>query len=189
MDTSLSQYGFVVVCISTAQQQKCPVSSLKGLNQNALKCYLKDCVLDCFVCSKKIQPQDNSGRYEMDTASPTGHIDQSACPVRSPPCPDDGCPANNAVCPESRIAYILRTSGTTGAPKLVFVPHCSILPNIVDLRSRFNITPDDVIFNAAPLTFDPSFVEVHKSMAINLAKLLILEICSESLSSLNKHLV
>ncbi len=60
----------------------------------------------------------------------------------------------------SSLAYILSTSGTTGQPVTVKVPHCCIVPNILDLRERFNCGHYDVIFNAAPLTFDPSIVEV-----------------------------
>ena len=59
------------------------------------------------------------------------------------------------------IAYVLSTSGTTGQPVYVRVPHCCIVPNIVDLRYKFGCSKDDVIFNAAPLTFDPSVVEVR----------------------------
>jgi len=33
-----------------------------------------------------------------------------------------------------KIAYKIRTSGTTGLPKIVTVPHSSIVPNILDLR-------------------------------------------------------
>ena len=58
------------------------------------------------------------------------------------------------------LAYIMHTSGTTGRPKPVRVPHCCIVPNIVDLTRRFSMCPDDCVFNAAPLTFDPSVVEV-----------------------------
>ena len=58
------------------------------------------------------------------------------------------------------LAYILSTSGTTGEPVTVRVPHCCIVPNIVDLRGWFSCGQNDVIFNAAPLTFDPSVVEV-----------------------------
>lgn len=35
------------------------------------------------------------------------------------------------------LAYVLHTSGTTGLPKIVRVPHQCILPNIVHLRSAF----------------------------------------------------
>ena len=41
--------------------------------------------------------------------------------------------------------------------------HCSIVPNIVDLRERFSCGEYDVVFNAVPLTFDPSVVEVRLS--------------------------
>lgn len=33
------------------------------------------------------------------------------------------------------LAYVLHTSGTTGLPKIVRVPHKCILPNILHLRS------------------------------------------------------
>ena len=59
------------------------------------------------------------------------------------------------------MAYYLHTTGTTGEPKLVRVPHCCVVPNVVDLRQRFAMSADDVVFNAAPLTFDPSVVEVY----------------------------
>lgn len=32
------------------------------------------------------------------------------------------------------LAYVLHTSGTTGTPKIVSVPHCCIVPNILHLR-------------------------------------------------------
>ena len=61
------------------------------------------------------------------------------------------------------LAYIMHTSGTTGRPKPVRVPHCCVVPNILDLTRRFSISSTDTIFNAAPLTFDPSIVEVQYS--------------------------
>jgi hypothetical protein len=47
-----------------------------------------------------------------------------------------------------------------------------VVPNVVDLRGRFAMSPDDVVFNAAPLTFDPSVVEVNPS-TITLITLLV----------------
>jgi len=35
---------------------------------------------------------------------------------------------------ESSLAYVMTTSGTTGMPKLVKVPHQCIVPNILHLR-------------------------------------------------------
>ncbi|CAN2388622.1 Acyl-CoA synthetase family member 4 [Pristimantis euphronides] len=58
------------------------------------------------------------------------------------------------------LAYVLHTSGTTGTPKIVSVPHCCIVPNILHLRSIFNVSPNDIVFLASPLTFDPSIIEM-----------------------------
>ncbi|XP_078073542.1 beta-alanine-activating enzyme [Mustelus asterias] len=63
------------------------------------------------------------------------------------------------------MAYILQTSGTTGTPKIVQVPHQCIVPNVLHLKSIFKVTPDDVIFMASPLTFDPSVVEMFVALS------------------------
>ncbi|XP_010133244.1 PREDICTED: acyl-CoA synthetase family member 4 [Buceros rhinoceros silvestris] len=62
------------------------------------------------------------------------------------------------------LAYILHTSGTTGIPKIVRVPHQCIVPNIQHLKSIFEITQDDMLFLASPLTFDPSVVELFVAL-------------------------
>ncbi|XP_053178742.1 beta-alanine-activating enzyme [Scomber japonicus] len=71
------------------------------------------------------------------------------------------------------LAYVLHTSGTTGLPKIVRVPHKCILPNIHHLRSLFQVSPDDVVFLASPLTFDPSVVEIFLALSSG-AQLLII---------------
>ncbi|XP_043918422.1 beta-alanine-activating enzyme [Protopterus annectens] len=71
------------------------------------------------------------------------------------------------------LAYILHTSGTTGMPKIVRVPHTCIVPNIQHLRSLFEMTPEDVVFMASSLTFDPSVVELFVALGSG-ASLLIL---------------
>uniref|UniRef100_A0A3Q4G5B4 Aminoadipate-semialdehyde dehydrogenase n=1 Tax=Neolamprologus brichardi TaxID=32507 RepID=A0A3Q4G5B4_NEOBR len=70
------------------------------------------------------------------------------------------------------LAYVLHTSGTTGFPKTVRVPHGCILPNILHLRSLFQMKPDDVVFLASPLTFDPSVVDIFLALSSG-AQLLI----------------
>ncbi|XP_050751371.1 beta-alanine-activating enzyme isoform X3 [Gymnogyps californianus] len=62
------------------------------------------------------------------------------------------------------LAYVLHTSGTTGIPKIVRVPHKCIVPNIQHLKSIFEITQDDTLFLASPLTFDPSVVELFVAL-------------------------
>ncbi|MED6280966.1 hypothetical protein CHARACLAT_016496 [Characodon lateralis] len=78
------------------------------------------------------------------------------------PCPrtvllkDSGCPD---------LAYVLHTSGTTGPPKTVRVPHMCIVPNILHLRSLFQMSTEDVVFLASPLTFDPSVVDIFLALS------------------------
>uniref|UniRef100_H2ZXZ7 Beta-alanine-activating enzyme n=1 Tax=Latimeria chalumnae TaxID=7897 RepID=H2ZXZ7_LATCH len=72
------------------------------------------------------------------------------------------------------LAYVLHTSGTTGLPKIVRVPHKCIVPNIQHLRrSIFEITPDDILFLASPLTFDPSVVEMFLALTTGASLLIV----------------
>ncbi|KAM3875855.1 beta-alanine-activating enzyme [Diretmus argenteus] len=70
------------------------------------------------------------------------------------------------------MAYVLHTSGTTGLPKIVRVPHKCVVPNILHLRSLFQMRAEDVVFLASPLTFDPSVVEIFLALSSG-AQLLI----------------
>ncbi|XP_052054639.1 beta-alanine-activating enzyme isoform X1 [Apodemus sylvaticus] len=74
---------------------------------------------------------------------------------------------------EGCLAYVLHTSGTTGTPKIVRVPHACILPNIQHFRSLFDITREDVLFLASPLTFDPSVVEIFVSLSSGACLLIV----------------
>ncbi|XP_041081207.1 beta-alanine-activating enzyme isoform X3 [Polyodon spathula] len=71
------------------------------------------------------------------------------------------------------LAYVLHTSGTTGLLKIVRVPHSCIVPNILHLRTMFQITPEDVLFMASPLTFDPSVVELFVTLSSGASLLII----------------
>uniref|UniRef100_A0A914W2S5 AMP-dependent synthetase/ligase domain-containing protein n=1 Tax=Plectus sambesii TaxID=2011161 RepID=A0A914W2S5_9BILA len=70
------------------------------------------------------------------------------------------------------IAYVMQTSGTTGTPKIIRVPHTCILPNIIDFRKRLEMTESDTVLLLSPLTFDPSMVEMFLALSSG-AKLLI----------------
>jgi len=61
-------------------------------------------------------------------------------------------------------AYAIATSGSTGIPKVVKVPHSCILPNIVDLKNILGITKSDKIAQLTSFTFDPSIVEIFLSL-------------------------
>ncbi|KAL1022606.1 hypothetical protein UPYG_G00029810 [Umbra pygmaea] len=74
---------------------------------------------------------------------------------------------------QGALAYILHTSGTTGLPKTVRVPHKCIVPNILQLRALFQVTPDDVVFLASPLTFDPSVVEIFLALSSGASLLIV----------------
>ncbi|NXC71705.1 ACSF4 enzyme, partial [Anhinga anhinga] len=71
------------------------------------------------------------------------------------------------------LAYVLHTSGTTGIPKIVRVPHKCIVPNIQHLKSIFEITQDDLLFLASPLTFDPSVVELFIALSSGASILIV----------------
>ncbi|XP_077391321.1 beta-alanine-activating enzyme [Festucalex cinctus] len=74
--------------------------------------------------------------------------------------------------PGGSLAYVLHTSGTTGQPKIVRVPHKCILPNILHLRRLFEVCSTDVVFLASPLTFDPSVVDIFLALSSG-ARLLV----------------
>lgn len=60
----------------------------------------------------------------------------------------------------SPYAYIMFTSGTTGPPKPVRVPHRCIDSNIASLVRRLSLSRDDTLVQLTPPTFDPCLVEM-----------------------------
>ncbi|KAG8190035.1 hypothetical protein JTE90_000130 [Oedothorax gibbosus] len=133
-----------------------PVSSLKSLQKYASvgfllvnEALLKDFKEKLCVCWS-----------EKRTISSSNF--SSLVLLKSVDCTD--CPASKLYPDFSRyvhrLSYIIQTSGTTGTPKIVQVPHQCIVPNIIDLGNRFNINSDDVLLMCSPLSFDPSIVEI-----------------------------
>ena len=71
------------------------------------------------------------------------------------------------------LAYILSTSGTTGSPKLVYVSHRCILPNIIHLKQIYRLTSRDKVSMCSPLTFDPSVVEIFTTLSAGAALVIV----------------
>ncbi|ARU62659.1 hypothetical protein CBW65_18025 [Tumebacillus avium] len=64
-----------------------------------------------------------------------------------------------AVTPDS-VAYVMYTSGTTGQPKGILVPHRGIVRLCCGPTAALPYTADDVAFQYAPISFDASTVEI-----------------------------
>lgn len=67
-----------------------------------------------------------------------------------------------AIADETRpgdIAYVMHTSGSTGQPKAVAVPHRAVLRLVTD-QSYARFASDEVFLHAAPLAFDASTFEI-----------------------------
>ncbi|KAM8874194.1 beta-alanine-activating enzyme isoform 2-T2 [Spinachia spinachia] len=107
-------------------------------------------------------------------------------PVAERPGPTAGCGASGAGLVD--LAYVMHTSGTTGDPKIVRVPHKCILPNILHLRSLFQMSSDDVVLLASPLTFDPSVVEMFLALSSGAQLLVVPTVIKKTPSRLSRLL-
>ncbi|XP_058056505.1 beta-alanine-activating enzyme [Anopheles bellator] len=86
------------------------------------------------------------------------------------------CPALIAVLAGSpALGFCVRTSGTTGLPKTIFVPGQCIAPNVTALIERFGVNEEDVIFGCSPPTFDPFVVDVLLALHTGATLLLVAE--------------
>lgn len=58
------------------------------------------------------------------------------------------------------LAYVINTSGSTGEPKAIAVPHRGVVNNITDLNRRFDVDSGDRVMGVSALGFDMSVYEL-----------------------------
>jgi epothilone synthetase B len=63
------------------------------------------------------------------------------------------------------LAYVIYTSGSTGQPKGVMIDHRGALNTVVDINSRFEVTPNDRILALSSLSFDLSVYDIFGALA------------------------
>ncbi|NXP09859.1 ACSF4 enzyme, partial [Thinocorus orbignyianus] len=117
------------------------------------------------------QVDDVKSKYELFKATGNSQPGDTVCPDQTEVKTSGG--GHTDIGRKDSLAYVLHTSGTTGTPKIVRVPHKCIVPNIQHLKSLFEITQDDVLFLASPLTFDPSVVELFLALTSGASILIV----------------
>ena len=62
--------------------------------------------------------------------------------------------------PPDDTVYLIKTSGSTGAAKTIYVTAASVVPNLRDMAAELRPSARDVILLSSPPTFDPHIVDV-----------------------------
>ena len=151
---------------------------------------------DC-PCPPEASPQlpgaapegDSAMEDDVDTSSMAGDAGSAASSSSSSSSSsstDDCSSPKTKTYVNQSVAYVMRTSGSTGSPKVVRVTHAAIIPNIDDILKLMASLPItriyagnpfslaassppvnrcNSVFLGSPLTFDPSIVEIFVSLA------------------------
>jgi len=85
--------------------------------------------------------------------------------------PSDHCPARRNI--DLDLAALIYTSGSTGDPKGVMLTHLNMVCAATSITSYLKNTPDDIIMNVLPLSFDYGLYQVL--MAVKFGGTVVLE--------------
>lgn len=101
--------------------------------------------------------------YHMDAGAPTPALSQSMVVDRQRI--EAAEPLSSfADRKDSDLAYILYTSGSTGAPKGVMISHRAALTFVDWAHAEFAVAEEDVLANVAPLHFDLSVFDLYAAI-------------------------
>jgi natural product biosynthesis luciferase-like monooxygenase protein/amino acid adenylation domain-containing protein len=64
------------------------------------------------------------------------------------------------------LAYVIYTSGSTGQPKATAIAHSAIVNNLTHMARLLGLDGSDVVAALAPLTFDPSVLELFLPLLV-----------------------
>ncbi|MFJ8795947.1 amino acid adenylation domain-containing protein, partial [Streptomyces sp. NPDC102462] len=115
---------------------------------------VEDCAPAVVVCSAATRPVLPEGVYVRVVV-----VDDPATAAELAGC-DSGCPAPVA---PGDVAYVMYTSGSTGVPKGVAVPHGSAAALIGE--REWHVGPEDTVLMYAPHAFDASLYELWVPLA------------------------
>ncbi len=108
---------------------------------------------------------DSSDGFEDGGMTLHSFADVAACDTES-------CDSQRPI--DTDLAYIMYTSGSTGKPKGVMLSHRNILTYTDWCEGELGLTPDDIMVNVAPFTFDISGMEIF-GMAATGAQMILIE--------------
>ena len=75
-------------------------------------------------------------------------------------------PPRSALLSPERLAYLLQTSGSTGAPKAIAVSHGALLNLLASMIEIPGISPEDSLLALTPLTFDIAALELFLPLVV-----------------------
>ncbi|MCD0468074.1 non-ribosomal peptide synthetase, partial [Flavobacterium sp. ENC] len=111
---------------------------------------ITDSGLDVLIISRNVEIEASVSKLEL-TISELSKYDSSYKGIE---------PSNND------LAYIMYTSGTTGKPKGVMIPHRSLQDYTQTFIRYFGLTENDVVIQQSSFSFDTSVEEIYPILSV-----------------------